>query len=270
MSIHIPKNQKKVTLNTIKGMKNVEPIVMITAYDALFAKLFDGEVEMILVGDSLNMSFLGEEDTLSATMDQMIYHTKAVCNGASSSMVVLDMPFGTYVSVDVALENATRVYQETKAQAVKIEGGKERAPIVKTLTQNSIAVLGHIGLMPQFSRSEGGYKVRGKDQADIDTLVEDAKAIEAAGAFAIVVEGVKEEAAKAITQAVSIPTIGIGGGNSTYGQVLVWSDMFGFFEAFKPKFVKHYIDGAKEIKKGITAYRNEVKSRAFPDKEHTY
>ncbi|HEY9190778.1 MAG TPA: 3-methyl-2-oxobutanoate hydroxymethyltransferase [Sulfurovum sp.] len=270
MSIHTPKIEKKITLSTIAGMKGVEPITMVTAYDALFAQLFDGEVEMILVGDSLNMSFLGKEDTLSATMDQMIYHTQAVCNGASLPLVVLDMPFGTYTSPEVALKHATRAYQETNAQAVKIEGGKERAHIVQALTQNSIAVLGHIGLMPQFLRSEGGYKVRGKDQADIEVLVEDAKALEKAGVFAIVVEGVKEEAAKAITEAVSVPTIGIGAGNSTDGQVLVWSDMFGFFETFKPKFVKQYLDGAKQIRKGIEAYRNEVKGREFPSEEYTY
>jgi len=270
MSIYTPKIEKKITLSTIAGMKGVEPITMVTAYDALFAKLFDGEVEMILVGDSLNMSFLGKEDTLSATMDQMIYHTQAVCNGASLPLVVLDMPFGTYTSPEVALKNATRAYQETNAQAVKIEGGKERAHIVEALTQNSIAVLGHIGLMPQFLRSEGGYKVRGKDQADIDVLIEDAKALEKAGVFAIVVEGVKEEAAKAITNAVSVPTIGIGAGNSTDGQVLVWSDMFGFFETFKPKFVKQYFDGAKQIRKGIEMYRNEVKGREFPSEEYTY
>ncbi len=270
MSIHTPKIEKKITLSTIAKMKGLEPITMVTAYDALFAQLFDGEVEMILVGDSLNMSFLGKEDTLSATMDQMIYHTQAVCNGANLPLIVLDMPFGTYTSPDIAVKNATRVYQETNAQAVKLEGGKERAHIVKALTQNSIAVLGHIGLMPQFLRSEGGYKVRGKDQADIDTLVEDAKALEKAGVFAIVVEGVKEEAAKAITEAVSVPTIGIGAGNSTDGQVLVWSDMFGFFEAFKPKFVKQYFDGAKQIRKGLEAYRNEVKSREFPSEEYTY
>lgn len=270
MSIHTPKIEKKITLSTIARMKGVEPITMVTAYDALFAQLFDGEVEMILVGDSLNMSFLGKEDTLSATMDQMIYHTQAVCNGARLPVIVLDMPFGTYTSPEVAVKNATRAYQETNAQAVKIEGGKERAHIVEALTQNSIAVLGHIGLMPQFLRSDGGYKVRGKDQADIDTLIEDAKALEKAGVFAIVVEGVKEEAAKAITEAVSVPTIGIGAGNSTDGQVLVWSDMFGFFETFKPKFVKQYFDGAKQIRKGIEMYRNEVKSREFPSEEYTY
>ena len=270
MSIHSPKIEKKVTLTTIAKMKGVEPITMVTAYDALFAKLFDGEVEMILVGDSLNMSFLGKEDTLSATMDQMIYHTQAVCNGATLPLIVLDMPFGTYTSADIAVKNATRAYQETNAHAVKIEGGQDRAHIVEALTKNSIAVLGHIGLMPQFVRSDGGYKVRGKTQEDIDTLVEDALALEKAGVFAIVVEGVKSEAAEAITKAVSVPTIGIGAGSSTDGQVLVWSDMFGYFEDFKPKFVKQYKNGAKDIREGIEAYRNDVKSRKFPSSEYTY
>jgi len=270
MSIQTPKIEKKVTLTSIAKMKGVEPIVMVTAYDALFAQLFDGEVEMILVGDSLNMSFLGKEDTLSATMDQMIYHTQAVCNGANLPLIVLDMPFGSYITPTIAVQNATRVYQETNAQAVKIEGGKDRVHIVKALTQNSIAVLGHIGLMPQFVRSDGGYKIRGRTQADIDTLVEDAKALERAGVFAIVVEGVKEEAARAITKAVSVPTIGIGAGKSTDGQVLVWSDMFGFFETFKPKFVKQYFNGAKYIRQGVESYRNDVKAKKFPSQEYTY
>ena len=270
MSIQTAKIENKVTLSTIAKMKGVEPITMVTAYDALFAKLFDGEVEMILVGDSLNMSFLGKDDTLSATMDQMIYHTKAVCNGSSNSMVVLDMPFGTYSNELDAISNATRAYQETGAQAVKIEGGKQRAHIVEALTSNSIAVLGHIGLMPQFLRSDGGYKVRGKSQEDIDELVEDAIALQRAGAFAIVVEGVKEEAALAVTNAVDIPTIGIGAGSVTDGQVLVWSDMFGFFEEFKPKFVKEYFNGAMNIREGIEKYRDDVKSRAFPSKEYIY
>jgi len=270
MSIHTPKIDKKVTISKIQSMKGSEPIVMVTAYDALFAKLFDGEVDMILVGDSLNMSFLGKEDTLSATLEQMIYHTQAVCNGAKLPLIVLDMPFGTYNTVDDALKSASRVYKETNAQAIKVEGGKERAGIIKALTTNSIAVLGHIGLMPQFVRSEGGYRVRGKTQDDIDALVEDAKALEEAGVFAIVVEGVKPEASRAITDAVSVPTIGIGAGDFTDGQVLVWSDMFGFFEEFKPKFVKQYFNGAKSIKEGIELYRNEVKSKEFPTQEYTY
>ena len=270
MSIHTEKVAKKVTLTTIAKMKGVEAITMVTAYDALFAKLFDGNVDMILVGDSLNMSFLGKEDTLSATMEQMIYHTQAVCNGATLPLIVLDMPFGSYTNEIDAVKNATRAYQETNAQAVKIEGGKERANIVKALTNNSIAVLGHIGLMPQFLRSDGGYKIRGKDKTDIASLVEDAKALEASGAFAIVVEGVKSEAAKAITDAITIPTIGIGAGIDTDGQVLVWSDMFGFFEDFKPKFVKQYCKGAQLIRENLEEYTSEVKERKFPSEEYTY
>ena len=270
MSIHTDKIAKKVTLTTISKMKGVEPITMVTAYDALFAKLFNGNVDMILVGDSLNMSFLGKEDTLSATMEQMIYHTQAVCNGATLPLIVLDMPFGSYTNEIDAVKNATRAYQETNAQAVKIEGGKERANIVKALTNNSIAVLGHIGLMPQFLRSDGGYKIRGKDKTDIDNLIEDARALESAGAFAIVIEGVKSEAAKAITEAINIPTIGIGAGVDTDGQVLVWSDMFGFFEEFKPKFVKKYCDGAGLIREHLDNYSSEVKNREFPSREFTY
>lgn len=270
MSIHTEKVAKKVTLTTIAKMKGVEPITMVTAYDALFAKLFDGNVDMILVGDSLNMSFLGKEDTLSATMDQMIYHTQAVCNGASLPLIVLDMPFGSYTNEVDAVKNATRAYQETNAQAVKIEGGKERAHIIQALTNNSIAVLGHIGLMPQFLRSDGGYKIRGKDQTDINNLIEDARALESAGAFAIVVEGVKSDAAKAITEAVNIPTIGIGAGVNTDGQVLVWSDMFGFFEAFKPKFVKQYCNGAALIREHLDNYTQEVKAKQFPSDEYIY
>ncbi len=270
MSMQSKKVANKVTVTTIRKMKGIEPITMITAYDTLFAKLFDGAVEMILVGDSLNMSFNGKADTLSANMDMMLYHTKAVCNGASLPLIIFDMPFGSYQNEDDALKNATRVYQETNASAVKIEGGKERANIIETLTHNSIAVVGHIGLMPQFVRSEGGYKVKGKDSENIESLVEDALAIEKAGAFCLVVEGVKPEAAKAITEAVKIPTIGIGAGLDVDGQVLVWSDMFGFFEGFKPKFVKQYLDGAKLIRESLDNYVEDVKSKKFPTDEYTY
>jgi len=270
MSIQTPKIEKKVTVSKIRAMKGKEPITMITAYDALFAKLFDGSVEMILVGDSLNMSFSGRPDTLSANMELMIYHTKAVCMGAKLPLIVLDMPFGSYTSKELAIKNSIRAYRETDAQAVKIEGGAERADIIKTLTDSSVAVVGHIGLMPQFVRSEGGYKVRGKDEKDIQKLISDAKAIEEAGAFALVVEGVKSEAAKRITQAVNIPTIGIGAGVETDGQVLVWSDMFGFFEDFKPKFVKQYLEGGKLIRQALEKYVDDVKNRRFPSEEYTY
>ena len=261
---------KKITINTLKRQKNKTPITMITAYDGLFAKLFDDYVDMILVGDSLNMSFNSASDTLSADLDMMIYHTKAVCSGVKKSFVVCDMPFGTYTDSKQAIKNASRVYIETKANAVKIEGGKSRAKIIKALTKNSIAVLGHIGLMPQFARSEGGYIIKGKDEISEKSLIEDAIAIEKAGAFAIVIEGVKDDVAKKITKAVKIPTIGIGAGVDVDGQVLVWSDMFGFFEEFKPKFVKKYLDGAKLIREATEEYVKEVQEKKFPTKEFSY
>jgi 3-methyl-2-oxobutanoate hydroxymethyltransferase len=269
MSI-IKNNFEKMNITKIKNSKNNKKLTMITAYDALFAKLFYEIADIILVGDSLNMSFAGKPDTLSATLDQMIYHTNAVCTGAPKAFTILDMPFGTYINKDEALTNAVKVYQETNASAIKIEGGEDRADIVKHLTSNSIAVMGHIGLMPQYVRSEGGYKVRGKIQEDTEQLVRDAIAIEKAGAFAIVVEGVMSEAAKKITKAVNIPTIGIGAGNVTDGQVLVWSDMLGFFEDFKPKFVRHYMNGAQEVKDAVNQYRNDVQDTSFPSQEEEY
>jgi len=217
---------KKVTINDIQKAKNSEPLVMITAYDALFTKLFDPYVDMILVGDSLNMSFFGASDTLSATFEQMIYHTKAVCNGRKRAFVVFDMPFGSYTTKDEALKNAISVYKETDADAVKLEGDASKAEVVKHLVQNGIAVIGHIGLLPQFVRSQGGYKV----QRDETKLLHDAKAMEEAGAFCLIVEGVEATIAAKITKSISIPVIGIGAGNATDGQVLVWSDLLGFFE----------------------------------------
>jgi 3-methyl-2-oxobutanoate hydroxymethyltransferase len=261
---------KKITINTIKKMKNNTPITMITAYDALFAKLFDESADILLVGDSLNMSFMGKEDTLSATLDQMIYHTQAVCNGRTNALVVCDMPFGTYTSEEQAVANAVRVYQESGADAVKIEGGQERAKIVKALTQNSIAVMGHIGLMPQFVRSEGGYIVKGKDEVSIKKLLLDAKAIENAGAFAIVVEGVKAETAELLQQSVDVPLIGIGAGAGVDGQVLVWSDMLGFFEEFTPKFIRQYLDGASVIRDAVAQYHDNVVDKSFPSKDESY
>jgi len=261
---------KKMTITSIQKTKGVRPLVMITAYDALFAKLLETSSDMILVGDSLNMSFAGKSDTLSATMDQMIYHTDAVCRGAKNSFVVCDMPFGTYTNKEDALSNAIRVFQETSADCVKIEGGEDRAEIVKHLTSNAIAVCGHIGLLPQSVRSEGGYKVKGKNEQERLQLVKDAKAIEEAGAFCMVIEGVKADVASEVAKSVSIPVIGIGAGADVDGQVLVFSDMLGFFEEFTPKFVKKYMDGASLVKDAIQNYADEVKTRKFPKEEHTY
>ena len=269
MSI-IKQNFEKMNITKIINAKNRFKLTVITAYDALFAKLFSQSADIILVGDSLNMSFAGKDDTLSATLDQMIYHTNAVCNGAKDSFVVMDMPFGTYINKDEALKNCVKVYKKTAASAVKIEGGEDRADIVKHLTSNSIAVMGHIGLMPQYVRSVGGYKVRGKTKIDEEQLIRDAIAIEKAGAFCIVIEGVMSDVAQKITQAVSIPTIGIGAGKECDGQVLVWSDMLGFFEDFKPKFVRDYLNGAKLVKDAVNSYRDDVQTQNFPSKEEEY
>ncbi len=262
--------QKKLSITKIQKAKGERPLTMITAYDALFAKLFDPTADMILVGDSLNMSFGGKPDTLSATLEQMIYHTQAVCNGAENSFIIADMPFGTYPTSEKALQNATRFFQETNADAVKIEGGEEKAETIKYLVQNGIAVCGHIGLLPQSVRGEGGYKVKGKNDAEATQLIADAKAVEAAGAFCMVIEGVKAEVATAVTEAVEVPVIGIGAGNGVDGQVLVFSDMLGLFEAFTPKFVKKYLDGATLVTEAVTRYKEEVESRVFPDEIHTY
>jgi len=262
--------RKKLTISSIQKAKGVRPLVMITAYDALFAKLFEENADMILVGDSLNMSFAGKSDTLSATLQQMIYHTNAVCAGAPNSFVVCDMPFGTYTTKEKALQNAIEVFQSTAADCVKIEGGAEKADVIRYLSDNGIAVCGHIGLLPQSVRSEGGYKVKGKSQEEKEALIADAKAVEAAGAFCMVIEGTKADVAEAVAQSVAIPVIGIGAGNGVDGQVLVFSDMLGLFEAFTPKFVKKYMDGATLVKEAVASYAKEVGSREFPTEEHTY
>ncbi|MGK0256444.1 MAG: 3-methyl-2-oxobutanoate hydroxymethyltransferase [Arcobacteraceae bacterium] len=184
--------------------------------------------------------------------------------------MICDMPFGTYIDEKTAFQNAMLVYQQTSADAIKIEGGKSKAHIVKHLTDNSIAVVGHIGLMPQNVRSEGGYKIKGKDAQNIQELIEDAKAIEAAGAFCIVLEGVKPEAAKEITKSVNVPVIGIGAGLDVDGQVLVWSDMLGFFNEFKPKFVRRYLDGANLVKQSVQKYVNDVTTKKFPCDDEIY
>jgi len=261
---------KKMTISAIKKAKGNKPLVMITAYDALFANLLSSSADMILVGDSLNMSFAGKSDTLSATMDQMIYHTNAVCSGAKDSFVICDMPFGTYISKELALSNSIKVFQETDADCVKIEGGKDKADIVKHLTNNGIAVCGHIGLLPQSVRSEGGYRVKGKTDEEKIQLLEDARAIEKAGAFCIVIEGVKSEVAAEVASSVSVPVIGIGAGVDVDGQVLVFSDMLGLFEEFTPKFVKKYLDGATLVKEAVRDYANEVKNKKFPSEIYTY
>jgi 3-methyl-2-oxobutanoate hydroxymethyltransferase len=261
---------KKLTIGSIQKCKSARKLVMITAYDAIFARLLSESADILLVGDSLNMSFGGNPDTLSITMDQMIYHTNAVCKGAPNTFVITDMPFGSYIDEVTAFSNSMKVYRETSADAVKIEGGADKAHLVHHLTSNGIAVCGHIGLLPQAVRAEGGYKVKGKTEDEALSLIADAQALEKAGAFILVIEGVKADVATRVAMSVSSPIIGIGAGNGVDGQVLVFSDMLGLYEPFVPKFVKQYMNGAAAVKEAAANYKTEVQNRGFPSDEYIY
>ncbi|PAF53192.1 3-methyl-2-oxobutanoate hydroxymethyltransferase [Helicobacter sp. 13S00482-2] len=260
----------KRTIQALQAKKKIEKITAITAYDALFSSLFDNKIDMILVGDSLNMSFSGKEDTLSIGIDEMIYHTKAVCRGVKESFIVTDMPFGSYQNSKMAIKNANKIYKNTSADAIKIEGDIRRAEIISNIANEGIAVVAHIGLMPQFARSEGGYKIKGKTTEEGKRLIDCAVELEKAGACMIVLEGMYSNIATTITQALQIPTIGIGSGVNCDGQILVWSDMFGFFQKFKPKFVRKYLDGSTLIQNSLEQYVKDVKSGNFPSIEESY
>ena len=216
---------KKITITSIKQSKGNKSLVMITAYDALFAKLLESSADIILVGDSLNMSFAGKADTLSSTMEQMIYHTNAVCNGAKNTFIICDMPFGTYTDKSTALQNALKVFRQTPADSVKIEGGEDKANIVKHLTDNGIAVCGHIGLLPQSQK--GKFRFKGNKTTERNKILKEAKILESAGVFSIVLECVEKSLAKEITSSIKIPTIGIGSSANCDGQVLVTDDLLG-------------------------------------------
>ena len=263
----------KNTVATLQQQKlDGDKITMLTAYDYSTAKLVDEcGVNTILVGDSLGMVMLGYEDTLSVTMEDMIHHTAAVTRGAKNALVVGDMPFMSYqTSVYDAVVNAGRLMKEGRCQAVKLEGGSSVCPQIKAITEASIPVVAHIGLTPQSVNAFGGFKVQGKSEADARRLVEEAKAVEEAGAFAIVLECIPAKLAKLITESVSIPTIGIGAGADCDGQVLVYQDMLALFSDFKPKFVKHFANAGEVMKQGFTEYIKEVKEGTFPAAEHTF
>ena len=263
----------KTTVNTFKKAKeNKEKITMLTAYDYSTAKLVDeAGVESILVGDSLGMVVLGYEDTLSVTMEDMIHHTAAVARGAKNAMVIADMPFMSYqTSVYDAVVNAGRLIKEGRAQAVKLEGGLEVCEQIKAIVNASIPVCAHIGLTPQSINAFGGFQVQGKGEEAAKRLLEEAKAVEEAGAFAVVLECVPEKLATLISEKISIPTIGIGAGAGCDGQVLVYQDMLGLYSDFVPKFVKQFKNLGQEMKDGFAAYVKEVKEGTFPAKEHTF
>lgn len=263
----------RVTIAQLKEMKQKgERIAMLTAYDYSTARFLDEVgVPLILVGDSLGMVMLGYDSTLPVTMDVMVHHTKAVVRGTQQALVVADMPFMSYqTSPEDALRNAARFLQEAGAQAVKLEGGEHMAATVRRLTENGIPVQGHLGLTPQSINQLSGYKVQGRDVATATKMLRDAQALEEAGAFSIVLEGVPTPLAKAVTQCVSVPTIGIGAGQFCDGQVQVIHDILGLYPDFVPKHAKQYARIGETIREAVKSYVQEVREGAFPTTKESY
>ncbi|OXS61161.1 3-methyl-2-oxobutanoate hydroxymethyltransferase [Cohnella sp. CIP 111063] len=266
--------KQALTVPRLKTMKNQgKPIAMVTAYDYPSAMLSEeAGVDLILVGDSLGNVVLGYETTVPVTLEDMIYHTRSVVRGAPGTMIVTDMPFATYrLGPEATLRNAARIMQEGGAQAVKLEGGAELAAEVRLLTSAGIPVLGHLGLTPQSVHQIGGYKVQGKSSEEAEKLLQDAKALEHAGAFGIVLELVPEELAAAVTHSVGIPTIGIGAGRGCDGQVLVYHDLIRYGSGIRDKkMVKSYANVGDTIRDAIAQYVDEVKTKAFPEEKHAF
>jgi 3-methyl-2-oxobutanoate hydroxymethyltransferase len=266
-------SHKPVTAVDIRARKESgDKLVMLTAYDATFASILDAAgADILLVGDSVGMVVQGQPNTLPVTLDQMVYHTAAVSLGARRAHVVGDMPFMSYqLSPEQALASAGRLVQEGGAHAVKLEGGAEVGPAVQKITAAGIPVMGHIGLTPQSVHRMGGFKVQGKDVESARRLLADARALEAAGCYALVLEGIPAELAVQITNTLNIPTIGIGAGPGCDGQVLVCYDLLGMNPSFAPKFVKRYAELFAEITRAVGAFAAEVKSGAFPADEHSF
>ena len=267
------KETMKTTVTTLQKMKDEgQKITMLTAYDYSTAKLEDqAGVDTILVGDSLGNVMLGFENTIPVTVDHMITYGASVVRGAKNAFVVVDMPFMSYqAAVYDAVVNAGRIMKETGCDAVKLEGGVKMAPVIDAITNASIPVVAHIGLTPQSINAFGGHKVQGKSEAAIKQLLEDAKAVQEAGACLLVIEGVPAPVGKMITEAVNIPTIGIGAGPDCDGQVLVYQDLLGMFTDFTPKFVKRYSNIGEIMKEAFGTYISEVKNKQFPEDKHCY
>jgi 3-methyl-2-oxobutanoate hydroxymethyltransferase len=268
MSVH--SQTRRITVPQIKAHKGHEPVVCLTCYHAHTARLLDGHVDLMLVGDSLGMVMHGLENTLGVTLEMMISHGKAVMRGSSRALVVVDMPFGSYEeSPAIAFRNAARIIQETGCAAVKLEGGARMAETVRYLAQRGIPVMGHIGLTPQGINVAGGFKTVGRTQEEWPQIEDDARALDEAGAFAIVLEGMAEPLAARITRQISIPTIGIGASAACDGQVLVMEDMLGL-NPNPPKFVREYASLGPAIEAAVKAYAADVRSRAFPGTENVY
>jgi 3-methyl-2-oxobutanoate hydroxymethyltransferase len=265
-----PSPMKRLTIPAIRDRKGKDPVVMLTAYTTRMAQLLDPHCDVLLVGDSLGQVIYGLPSTLPVTLDMMIAHGAAVVRGSYHSLVIVDMPFGSYeASPEHAFESAARVLAETGAAGVKLEGGTAMAPVVAFLTRRGIPVMGHIGLTPQSVNALGGYGARGRSNAEHAQILDDARAIADAGAFGMVAEGIVEGLANEITAAVAVPVIGIGASAQCDGQVLVTEDMLGLFER-TPRFVKRYDDLAGRISAAVETYAAEVRSRDFPGAEQVY
>lgn len=265
--------QEKNTVLDIRVRKNSgRPITTLTAYDYPFALLMDkAGIDMVLVGDSLGMVVLGYEDTVPVTMEEMLHHVKAVTRGVKRALVIGDMPFGSYnVSIKTAIENANRFIKEGMADCVKLEGGRRMASVVEAVVKAGIPVQGHIGLTPQTVSELGGYKVQGKNAAASQALIDDAKALEDAGCFSLILEAITSSVAEKITNAVSIPTIGIGSGIHCDGQVLVTHDLLGLFDRFTPKFVKQYAKVNDIISSAFVRFKDDVEKKIFPEEKHSF
>lgn len=260
------------TTETVRRAKGRQKLAVLTAYDATVARLLDeAGIAVVLVGDSLAMTALGYASTVPVTMEEMLHHTAAVVRGVKNALVVADMPFLSYqVSINQAVFNAGRFLKEAGAAAVKIEGGAFRRPVIEALVANGIPVMGHIGLTPQSVNQFGGYKVQGGSVESARTLVDDARALEAAGVFSLVIECVPAAVAAEITTAVKVPTIGIGAGGDCDGQVLVVNDLLGFSSGVKPKFVKTYASLEPTLRTAFESYRRDVEGGTFPGPEHQY
>lgn len=267
------KQIKRVTTKTLSLLKKKKiKITALTAYDFITAKILDeAGIDVVLVGDSLGNVFQGNETTLPVTMDEMIYHTKAVAKGVERAMIVVDMPFMSYqLSVDEGFRNAGRIMKETSAGAVKLEGGLRVAETIKQITDAGIPVMGHIGLTPQSIHQFGSYRERGRSKDEAEEILRDAKAIEEAGAFSIVLEKIPAALAKQVSESVKIPTIGIGAGAHCDGQILVTPDMLGLNVDFHPRFVRRYASLADEIAKAVKSYIADIKSSKFPSDDESY
>jgi 3-methyl-2-oxobutanoate hydroxymethyltransferase len=268
----MPDEPKPLTIPDLREMKAAgRKVTVLTCYDALFARLLDGIVDILLVGDSLNQVLAGHETTLSASLDQMIYHAQAVRRGARQSLVFVDLPFLTYqVTVEEALRNAGRVMKETGAHGVKLEGGEHMAETVRALVRVGIPVMGHIGLTPQSVNQLGGYRIQGRERGAADRMRSDARFLEEAGASALVLELVPAPLAAEVSRSVAIPTIGIGAGPGCDGQVLVLHDMLGLNEDFTPKFLKKYAELADTVRDAARCFAEEVRAGRYPGKEHSF